>query len=339
VEPLDLANLPPDQVRALRRAPDAGFREPMLATLTRPTDPPPGPEGWSFERKYDGVRVIATRERGETPRLWSRNHKPADASYPEVVEALDAAAPERFVLDGEIVAADGRFSSLQARMHLSDPRRARATGVEIECHLFDLLVLDDLDVTRLPLRTRRGLLEAVVRDSPQGDERGPLRHSPTLDGDPLALRDEACADGWEGLIAKRLDAPYASGRSRDWLKLKCVRDQEFVVGGWTDPAGSRQMLGALLVGYYDGDGALRYAGKVGTGFDDAALKLLRSRLDPLAVDDPPFSDVPRERGQHFVRPELVCQVGFGEWTSDGRLRHPRYQGLRVDKDAADVVRE
>jgi bifunctional non-homologous end joining protein LigD len=333
VEPLDLANLPADQVRALRRAPDAGFRAPMLATLTKPTDPPPGPEGWSFERKYDGVRVIATREPGERPRLWSRNQKPADASYPEVVEALEAAGPQRFVLDGEIVAADGRFGSLQARMHLSDPNRARATGVEIECHLFDLLVLDGLDVTGLPLRTRRALLESVVRDD------GPLLHSPTLDGDPLALRDEACADGWEGLIAKRLDAPYAGGRSRDWLKLKCVKDQEFVIGGWTEPAGSRQVLGALLVGYYDGGGALRYAGKVGTGFDDAALRLLRTRLDPLAVGSTPFSDAPRERGQHFVRPELVCQVGFGEWTSDGRLRHPRYQGLRVDKDAAEVVRE
>jgi bifunctional non-homologous end joining protein LigD len=332
VTPLDIENLPPDQVRALRRAADAGFREPMLATLTKPTDPPPGPAGWSFERKYDGVRIIATRERGERPQLWSRNRKPADASYPEVVEALEEAGPERFVLDGEVVAKDGRFGSLQARMHLTDPRRARATGVEIEYHLFDLLVLDDLDVTKLPLRTRRALLETVVRDD------GPLLHSPTLDGDPLALRDEACADGWEGLIAKRLDAPYASGRSRDWLKLKCVKDQEFVIGGWTDPAGSRQVLGALLVGYY-ADGELRYAGKVGTGFDDAALRLLRSGLDPLAVDDPPFAEVPRERGQHFVRPELVCQVGFGEWTSDGRLRHPRYQGLRTDKDAAEVVRE
>ncbi|HEY2191666.1 MAG TPA: non-homologous end-joining DNA ligase [Actinomycetospora sp.] len=336
--PLDLDNLPPDQVRALRRAPDAGFRAPMLATLTKPTDPPPGPAGWSFERKYDGVRVIATRERGERPRLWSRNQKPADASYPEVVEALDEAGPDRFVLDGEIVAADGRFGSLQARMHLSDPTRARATGVAIECHLFDLLVLDDLDVTRLPLVTRRGLLETVVRASPEGSTQGPLRHSPTLDGDPLALRDEACADGWEGLIAKRLDAPYAAGRSRDWLKLKCVKDQEFVIGGWTDPSGSRHVLGALLVGYYD-DGGLKYAGKVGTGFDDAALQLLRSRLDPLAVGTSPFSDAPRERGQHFVRPEVVCQVGFSEWTSDGRLRHPRYQGLREDKDAAEVVRE
>ncbi|WP_433802292.1 non-homologous end-joining DNA ligase [Actinomycetospora sp. CA-084318] len=330
---VDLANLPPEQVRALKRAPDAGFRAPMLASLSKPTDPPLPRAGWSFERKLDGVRVIATRERGERPRLWSRNQKPADASYPEVVDALDAAGPDRFVLDGEIIAADGRFGSLQARMHLSDPRRARATGVAIECHLFDLLVLDDLDVTRLPLITRRALLETVVRPEPPV-----VVISEELDGDPLQLRDAACADGWEGLIAKRLDAPYATGRSHDWRKLKCVRDQEFVIGGWTDPAGSRSVLGALLVGYHE-DGVLRYAGKVGTGFDDAALQLLRSRLDPLASDVDPFSDAPRERGRHWVRPVLVCQVGFGEWTSDGRLRHPRYQGLREDKAAAEVVRE
>ncbi|MFC5061983.1 non-homologous end-joining DNA ligase [Actinomycetospora atypica] len=331
--PLDLANLPPEQVRALRRAVDADFRPPMLAASTKAGDPPPPREGWSFERKLDGVRLIATRERGERPRLWSRNHKPADASYPEVVDALDEAGPDRFVLDGEVVAADGRFGSLQARMHLNDPRRARATGVEIECHLFDLLVLDDLDVTGLPLRTRRPLLEAVVAPRPPL-----LVISPLLDGDPLALRDEACADGWEGLIAKRLDAPYVGGRGHDWRKLKCVRDQEFVIGGWTDPAGSRQVLGALLVGYHDDEGRLRYAGKVGTGFDDAALRLLRSTLDPLATPTNPFVDAPRERGQNFVRPEVVCQVGFGEWTSDGRLRHPRYQGLRPDK-GVPVARE
>jgi bifunctional non-homologous end joining protein LigD len=330
---VDLANLPPEQVRALKRAPDAGFRLPMLASLSKPSDPPPPRAGWSFERKLDGVRVIATRERGERPRLWSRNRKPADASYPEVVDALDAAGPDRFVLDGEIIAADGRFGSLQARMHLSDPRRARATGVAIECHLFDLLVLDDLDVTRLPLTTRKALLETVVRPEPPV-----LVLSPALDGDPLELRDAACADGWEGLIAKRLDAPYVEGRSHDWRKLKCVRDQEFVIGGWTDPAGSRSLLGALLVGYHE-DGVLRYAGKVGTGFDDAALQLLRAALDPLTTDVDPFSDAPRERGRHWVRPELVCQVGFGEWTSDGRLRHPRYQGLRDDKDPREVVRE
>ena len=327
----DVWDLPPEQQRALRRADEAGFRAPMLATLSK--EHPPA-EGWVFERKLDGVRVIATRERGAAPRLWSRNQKSMDASYPEIVEALAACAPARFVLDGEIVAADGTFSSLQARMHLTDPNRARRTGVEVHAHLFDLLVLDDVDLTRLPQSTRHRILDAVVEARP------PLFRSPVLEGDPSELLTEACAEGWEGLIAKRDDAPYAvGGRSRDWLKLKCVRDQEFVIGGWTDPSGSRRGLGALLVGYHDGDRRLRYAGKVGTGYDAATLQMLRDRLDPLAVGESPFVDAVREKGQHWVRPELVCAVGFGEWTTDGRLRHPRYQGLRVDKDPADVVRE
>ena len=326
----DVWDLPPGEQRALRRADDAGFRAPMLATLTHE---PFSDDAWIFERKLDGVRVIATRERGEVPRLWSRNRKSMDASYPEVVEALDAQGPDRFVVDGEIVAADGTFSSLQARMHLSDPRRARATGVRVFCSLFDLLVVGDVDVTRLPLRRRKALLAALVRHD------DPLRQSSHRDGDGREYLEDACARGWEGLIGKRADAPYRGGRSRDWLKLKCVRDQEFVIGGWTDPAGSRHELGALLVGYHDAEGALRYAGKVGTGFDGETLRMLRGRLDPLAVDRSAFVDAVREPGQHWVRPELVCAVGFGEWTTDGRLRHPRYQGLRDDKDAAEVVRE
>lgn len=330
--PDDVWDLPPEQQRALRRADDAGYRAPMLATLSK--DHPPG-AGWVFERKLDGVRMIATRERGGSTRLWSRNQKSMDGSYPEIVEALDAFGPARFVLDGEITAADGTFSSLQARMHLQDPNRARRTGVEVEAHLFDLLVLDDIDLTRLPQSTRHGILDAVV------SVQAPLFRSPALVGNPSDLLAEACAEGWEGLIAKRSEAPYVlGGRSRDWRKLKCVRDQEFVIGGWTDPGGSRRGLGALLVGYHSpGEGRLRYAGKVGTGYDAATLTMLRDRLDPLATDESPFADAPREKGQHWVRPEMVCAVGFGEWTTDGRLRHPRYQGLRIDKDPADVVRE
>nr|WP_285658938.1 non-homologous end-joining DNA ligase [Actinomycetospora sp. NBRC 106375] len=303
----------------------------MLATLSK--EHPPG-AGWVFERKLDGVRVIATRDKAGTPQLWSRNQKSMDGSYPEIVEALAEQGPDRFVLDGEITATDGTFSSLQARMHLQDPNRARRTGVEVEAHLFDLLVLDDIDVTRLPQSTRHRILDAVVTF------RKPLYRSPALEGDPSELLAEACGDGWEGLIAKRSDAPYVlGGRSRDWLKLKCVRDQEFVIGGWTDPSGSRRGLGALLVGYYDGSRQLRYAGKVGTGYDAATLAMLRDRLDDLAADEAPFVDAVREKGQHWVLPELVCAVGFSEWTGDGRLRHPRYQGLRIDKDPADVVRE
>ena len=328
--PVDLADLPPEEARLLRPADDADFRPPMLATLTHDHV---SAEGWSFERKLDGVRVIAVRERGGTPRLWSRNHKSMDASYPEIVEALAEQSPDRFVLDGEITALDGTFSSLQARMHVADPERARRTGVAVVASLFDLLVLGDHDLTALPQRTRHALLGHAVTTT------DPLRHSEALPGDPGDLLASACADGWEGLIAKRVDAPYTGGRSHDWLKLKCVRDQEFVVGGWTDPAGTRQGLGALLVGHHDADGALRYAGKVGTGYDAAALTMLRSRLDGLAADASPFADRVREPHAHWVLPELVCAVGFSEWTTDGRLRHPRYQGLRIDKDPADVVRE
>lgn len=329
--PDDVWDLPAEQQRALRQADGVGFRAPMLATLSKEN---PAGTGWVFERKLDGVRVIATREQGRTPRLWSRNQKSMDGSYPEIVEALGDQGPAQFVLDGEIAAADGTFSSLQARMHLQDPRRARRTGVEVEAHLFDILVLDAIDLTRLPQSTRHRILDAVVSFD------APLFRSPALEGEPSALLDEACRDGWEGLIAKRSDAPYVvGGRSRDWLKLKCVRDQEFVIGGWTDPGGSRRGLGALLVGYHDGSRQLRYAGKVGTGYDAATLTMLRDRLDGLAADESPFADAVHEKGLHWVRPELVCAVGFGEWTTDGRLRHPRYQGLRIDKDPADVVRE
>jgi bifunctional non-homologous end joining protein LigD len=327
----DVWDLPPEQQRALRKADGVGFRAPMLATLSK--EHPPG-AGWVFERKLDGVRVIATREKGGTPRLWSRNQKSMDGSYPEIVEALADCGPAQFVLDGEVTAVDGTFSSLQARMHLQDPNRARRTGVEVEAHLFDILVLDGIDVTKLPQSTRHRILDAVVRFDP------PLHRSPALEGDPSELLDEACAGGWEGLIAKRSEAPYVvGGRSRDWLKLKCVRDQEFVIGGWTDPSGARQGLGALLVGYHDRSGALHYAGKVGTGYDAATLAMLRGRLDGLGVADSPFVDAIVEKGLHWVRPELVCAVGFSEWTTDGRLRHPRYQGLRIDKEPADVVRE
>ena len=167
----------------------------------------------------------------------------------------------------------------------------------------------------------------------------PLFTSVGAGGDGAALLADACAQGWEGLIAKRADAAYAGGRSRDWLKLKCVRDQEFVVGGWTDPGGARHGLGALLVGYHDTTGDLRYAGKVGTGFDEAALTMLHGRLADLHTATSPFVDAVREKGQHWVRPDLVAAVGFSEWTGDGRLRHPRYQGLREDKDPRQVVRE
>jgi len=303
----------------------------MLATLTerRFSDP-----GWIFERKLDGVRAIVSRDGGE-PELWSRNRKPMGPRYPELVAVLRDSGGPRFVADGEIVAFDGAqtsFSRLQARIQLTDPARIERTGVRVYLYLFDLLVAGEHDLTRLPLRDRKRLLRRAFRF---GD---PLRMSAHRNTDGERLYREACAKGWEGLIAKRADSTYRSGRSGDWLKFTCVRDQELVIGGFTEPSGSRQGFGALLVGYYDGD-RLRYAGKVGTGYDSKTLRMLRARLDRIRRDRSPFATPVKERGAHWVRPELVAQIGFTEWTRDGMLRHPRYQGLRTDKRPADVVRE
>ncbi|MFR9727598.1 non-homologous end-joining DNA ligase [Saccharopolyspora sp. MS10] len=303
---------------------------PQLATRAdaRFSDP-----DWLFERKLDGVRVVAGRDGGD-PVLWSRNHNRVDASYPEIVEAL-AGAPERFVIDGEVVAFDGdrtSFPLLQRRMHLSDPRAARRSGVAVHYVVFDLLALGGVDLARLPLRVRKRLLAECF------DFTGPLRFSEHRRGDGEDFYRQACARGWEGLIAKRADRPHRGGRSRDWLKFPCLSGQEFVVGGRTAPKGSRTGFGALLVGYFEGD-ALRFAGKVGTGYDEAALRELSTRLDGLARRDSPFADRIPEREVRWADPELVVQVAFTEWTPEGRLRHPRFLGVRDDKTAAEVVRE
>ena len=198
--------------------------------------------------------------------------------------------------------------------------------------MFDLLVCEDYDLTQLPLRARKQVLRRAF------DFRDPLRLSTHRNTDGETYYRKACELGWEGLIAKRADSVYRSGRTTDWLKLKCVKDQEFVIGGFTDPTGSRPGLGAVLVGYYDASERLCYAGKVGTGYDAETLRSLRRRLDRLTREKSPFSTAVRERA-HWVRPQLVAEIGFSEWTRDGRLRHPRFQGLRTDKSPRDVVRE
>jgi DNA ligase D-like protein (predicted ligase) len=234
------------------------------------------------------------------------------------------------------VAFDGpqtSFARLQGRIGLHDPDAARASGIPVFLYLFDVLVLDGHDVTALPLRTRKRLLRDAV------DFGDPLRMSTHRNTDGEAYLREACGRGWEGLVAKRAESPYRPGRrSPDWLKLKCVQGQELVVGGWTDPQRSRIGFGALLVGYYDG-ARLRYAGKVGTGFDHRTLAELSRRFGDLDAKRSPFDEAVREKGAHWLRPELVAQIGFSEWTRDGKLRHPRYLGLRTDKAPGDVVRE
>jgi DNA ligase D-like protein (predicted ligase) len=277
----------------------------MLAT---PTDRRFSDDGWLYERKLDGVRALSVRA-GWRPQLWSRNHKRLDDSYPDLVELLTEAGGPHFITDGEIVRA----------------------GDTLQYHLFDLLSFEGTDLTDRPLVERKEMLREAFDFGEQ------LRYSEHRVAEGEEYFKHACDSGWEGLIAKRADSPYVGGRSADWLKFKCLRGQEFVVGGFTEPQGSRAGFGALIVGYHE-NGALRYAGKVGTGYDHATLRALRARMDAMAQPDCPFADQVPEPTAHWIRPELVVQVGFSEWTRDGRLRHPRFGGLRTDRPAGDVTR-
>jgi DNA ligase D-like protein (predicted ligase) len=315
----------------LRRSRQPRWIEPMKAVLhDRPFSDPE----WIFERKLDGVRCLAFRQPREV-RLLSRTDKLLNRSYPELVEALEGEGCE-FVIDGEIVAFSRHvtsFSRLQRRMQISDPERARRTGIAIYHYVFDILHLNGYDTTRLPLRARKQLLRAAL------DFHGPVRFLSHRNRDGEALFADACQRGLEGLIAKRAASRYVRTRSSEWLKLKCSHEQELVIGGFTTPHGKRTHFGALLVGYYE-DGGLRYAGKVGTGFDQRTLADLGARMRKLERPDPPFVDVhPVPKGAHWIEPRLVGQFAFTEWTRDGRLRHPRYLGLRDDKRPREVVRE
>lgn len=306
--------------------------EPMKAKLT---DRPFSDPAWVFERKLDGIRA-AVRKRGGEVTLTSRTGKPLTGAYPELVEALEAEPAADFLADGEIVAFDGSrtsFERLQGRMGIHDPRLARLTGIPVYLYLFDLPEFDGHDLAALPLRTRKATLKRVL------SFHDPVRYTPHRNERGEELFEEACAKGWEGLIAKRADSPYVHGRSGDWLKIKCSFEQELAIGGFTPPGGSRKHFGALLVGYYE-DGELRYAGKVGTGFSEAVLARLGAKLKELEVPNSPFErGGGQPRDARWVEPRLVGQFAFGEWTRDGKLRHPRFLGLREDKRPEEVVRE
>ena len=278
-------------------APFPDWMEPMAATLTQERFT--GPE-WIFERKLDGIRLLAFKNGGDV-RLLSRNRLPQNGAYPEVVDAVSALGAHDAILDGEATGVWGK------------PGR-------VAYHVFDILWLDGRDVTPLPLDERRELLAELPL-------KPPLHRVASLD-DPKPW-ERACQEGWEGVIAKRRDTPYEHRRSPHWLKMKCEATQDLVVGGFTDPQGRRVGLGALLVGHFDGDDFV-FAGKIGTGFDTRLLLELRSRLDALEIPVSPFTKavgLPRLRA-HWVRPELVVQVGFIEWTVHGKLRHPRLLGVR-----------
>lgn len=331
MSPRWLDDLSEAERKRMRRAAMPKGADLMTATLTHEhfSDP-----DWIYERKLDGERVLAIKQ-AKHVRLLTRNDKDAVAPYPEIAEALAEQETQAFAVDGEVVAFEGdvtSFSRLQQRMQKRDPEEARQSGVAVFYYVFDILNLDGYEITGLPLRRRKSLLRQAL------DFERSLRFTAHRNESGESYLAEACKKGWEGLIAKRAEAPYVGKRSRDWLKFKCTRGQELVIGGFTEPQGSRQGFGALLVGYYQGD-VLRYAGKVGTGYDESTLASLRARLDGLARKTSPFGEAVREEGAHFVTPELVGEFGFTEWTEDGKLRHPRFLGLRRDKPAGEVVRE
>lgn len=319
--------------RLIRRRAMPDFTPPMLATLAKHAFSDPA---WVFEAKLDGQRSLLWRRRS-TVRLITRNRKDRTSHYPDLVEAVRRHDSAPLIADGEIVAFRGdvtSFARLQERMQNARPSAAQVAAVPVVFYLFDLIWFDGYDLSALPLVTRKEVLRSAVAFE------GPIRFSEHLDEDGEVAFRAACEKGWEGLIAKRAASPYAHARSKDWLKFKCVNEQEFVVLGWTEPRGSRSGLGALLVGYHE-DGELRFGGKVGTGFGERELAVLTRRLRPLERKTPPVADTKglSKKGVHWVRPALVAQVGFGEWTPDGKLRHPRYLGLRDDKPPERVVRE
>ena len=266
----------------------------------------------------------------------SRTGKDLTSTYPEVSAAVAAQRSRGLLLDGEVVAYDGdqtSFTRLQQRLGAARPTAEQVAQYPVVYCVFDLLEVNGEVLGARPFAERRARLASTIEPGSS------LQLTEAWSGDSERRFAEACRSGWEGLIAERADAPYAAGRSKDWLKLKCVWEQEFIVGGYTDPAGSRSDFGALLVGYFE-QGDLRYAGKVGTGFTKAVLHDLGIRVRRLETAKTPFVNVrPIPRGTHWTRPSLVVQIGFAEWTNDARLRQPRFLGLRDDKRPADVVRE
>ncbi|MES1207451.1 MAG: non-homologous end-joining DNA ligase, partial [Pseudomonadota bacterium] len=305
--------------------------EAQLATLVEAA---PEGDGWIHEQKFDGYR-IGLRKDGRTVELWSRRGQHWTAEFPALAAAGARLAARRALLDGEVAAVlPSGVTSFQALQN-------RRPGTPVAYFVFDLLHLDGRDLRDRPIEDRKQRLRDLLDRSDSG---GLFRYSDHVVGGGAEFHRNACALGLEGIVSKRLGTRYRGGRNLDWQKTKCVRRQEFVIGGFTDPEGAREALGALLIGYYD-RGALRWAGKVGTGagWNAAYLRDLRRRLDQIETKqspfDPPVDDSWLRRNAHWVRPRLVTEIAFGEWTDDGRIRHPSMQGLRADKDPHDVRRE
>jgi bifunctional non-homologous end joining protein LigD len=322
-------NLAAKDVPGAKAARMPAMLTPMLTTLVKSA--PTGDE-WLHEIKYDGYRMLCRIKKGKA-RLVSRNGKDWTAAFGTVAADLAELPVREAWIDGEVVVLDkaGRtsFQALQNAL--------TAEGAPLSFFAFDILYLDGYDLRGATLTDRKSVLRELV-----GDGVGAIRVGPELLGHGDKFFQQACKLGLEGVISKRADSLYRDGlRTRDWIKVKCTRRQEMVIGGFTDPQGSRKGFGALLLGVY-ADGKLHYSGKVGTGFNDESLKKLYEQLHPREQDKPAFVNPPRgfeAKGAHWVKPDLVAEIAFTEWSDDGALRHPSFQGLRADKKATDVVRE
>lgn len=321
----------PSAITGARVAKLPATLSPTLATLV---DAIPTGDDWLHEVKFDGYRMLCRIDQSKV-KIFSRNGKEWTDALPRLADAVGKLGLKSAWLDGEVAVIDehGRTSFQALQNALSD-----RSGDLLTYFVFDVLYLDGYDLQGVALRERKRLLRTLI------PEKAPTVHfSVDVEGSGEEFLKQACALGLEGAVSKRADSTYRGGvRTRDWVKVKCEQRQEMVIGGFTDPQGSRSGFGALLIGVYEPDGTLRYSGKVGTGFNDRVLATLRRKLDALVQDSTPFANPPRgfeAKGVHWVKPKLVAEVAFTEWTQDGTLRHPAFQGLREDKTATDVVRE
>ena len=313
-----------------RKAPLPEFIPPQLATLV---DSPPAGDEWLHELKFDGYRMVCHLHRGKA-RFWSRNQKDWTEKFPNLSKALKAFPATAAILDGEVVVVDkaGRssFQKLQQSM--------KGGAASFVFQIFDLIYLDGYSLMRTPLRERKALLEDLLTGV---DANGPLRYSDHVVGHGDQFFKQACEFGIEGIVSKLADAPYESTRTRSWLKTKCTKRQEFVIVGYTPSKKDFPGFGSLILGVYE-KGKLVYSGRVGTGFSIKQRLELQKKLDRISQPAMPFATKPKDPGlrdAHWAKPQLVGEVEFTEWTEEGSIRHPSFQGLREDKKAKDVVRE
>jgi len=325
----------PEDFKKCKKSTEPLFMPLMLATLTKNYF---SNDQWLYEHKFDGERCLAIKKRGEVF-LVSRNKKSMNDEYPELVDALLKEKADNFIIDGEIISVNkagiSDFQLLQGRINVqkSGEVTQKSKVIPIQYYVFDLMYVDEYDIRAMPLYARKSILKKLLSYNKI------IRYTEHVVGNGIPFFKKACSLKWEGVIAKKMDGPYIGRRSTDWLKFKCIMQQELVIGGYTLPKGSRGNFGALLVGYYK-DGSLHYAGKVGTGYTYDVLAMLGSKLEKIKTTKCPFSNYNEStKNVVWVKPVMVAEFHFANWTKANKLRVGRYKGLRDDKRAKDVVKE